>query len=82
MTSAHALQLVETIIQNDLNLVSPLLTLLHTFRGSRGDPLGEAMMSDVVRALFAKSDRCELCMQELVNEQIAQLEGSDKSVAA
>ena len=48
MTSAHALQLVETIIQNDLNLVSPLLTLLHTFRGSRGDPLGEAMMLDVV----------------------------------
>lgn len=82
MTSDHALQLVDTIIQNDLGLVAPLLTLLYTFRGSRGDPLGEAMMSDVLRALFAKSDQCELYIKEMVDECVASLESSDHSIAA
>jgi len=82
MTSAHALQLIEIIIQNDLGLVAPLLTLLYAFRGSRGDPLSEAMMSDVIRALFAKSERCEPCIKELVDECLASLENSGHSIAA
>jgi hypothetical protein len=82
MTSTQGNQLVEKIIQNDHDLVDPLLTLLYVFRDSRGDPLGEAMMQDVIRSLAAKSDRLEQCVKEVVAECIAELEESGKSIAA
>lgn len=81
MTSAHAVFLAEKIIQNDLGLVEPLLTLLHAFRFARG-PLDEAMMDTVIRSVFAKSDHIELCVQEVVNECLAKLEKSESVAAA
>lgn len=74
MTSSTALHLAEHIIRNDMTVAGPLLTLLYVFRSSRGDPLGEAMMTDVLKSLYSKTDHCEISIAAFVAESEKNLE--------
>lgn len=68
MTSHQALQLATIIIQNDLTVAGPLLRLLYAFTSPRGDPLTEAMRSDVTNFLYTKTEHCQAGIIEFVKE--------------
>lgn len=71
MTSVHALELANTIVQNDPGTVGPLITLLYAFRSSRGDPLGEAMTQDVLRHLFTRVEEIDDAIEAYVSKSLA-----------
>ena len=66
MTSAQALLLAQELIENDRTKAGPLIKLLAAFRSSRGDPLGEAMMSSVLKTLYVETEHCEAALADFV----------------
>ena len=67
MTSAHALQLTQLVIENDLDKAGPLLQLLSAFAGSHRIK-DEAMTRDVMIFLYSKTDHCETAMKEFISQ--------------
>lgn len=68
MTSAQALALTSTIIKNDTELAGPLLVLLETFLNARGDPMGEIVVRDVKRHLYARTSHSDAGMAKFISE--------------
>lgn len=67
MTSTRALQLAQEVIENDKSKAEALIQLLAAFQSSRGDPLGEAMMSTVLKTLYIETDHCEHALAEFIS---------------
>lgn len=67
MTSAHALTLANKVTKNDPAAIQPLIQLLCAFRDSAGDPEGEAMMDDVIKSQYLKTDHCDKALREYVS---------------
>lgn len=78
MTSAEGIDLATLIIENDTRKAGPLVKLLVAFKTSRGDPLAEVMMDDVLAILYTKTEHYETALEEFVAEQ----ETISSSVAA
>lgn len=83
MTSTRALQFALEILENDKSKAAPLIKLLAAFRAARGDPLGEAMMSTVLKTLYIETEHCEAALAEFVGQE-AEIVGdeSNRSIAA
>ena len=58
MTSAHALELAHQIYKNDPEAIRPLIALLYGCFESRGDPLGETMMKELLGGLYVQTEHC------------------------
>lgn len=82
VTSDQAVLIAEEITQNDLDNVPRLITLLHVFRSSVGDPAGEIVMSEVLRSLAVKCDRLDSLIDSIVSDYIAHLKPPNESIAA
>ena len=67
MTSSQGLELA-TLILEDPTKATPLLRLLKAFEVSRGDPLGETMMHDVMLHVYTHSDHCRQSMEDFLSE--------------
>lgn len=67
MTSSQGKQLA-ALIMADPTTAIPLLKLLNAFKESRGDPLGEVMMEEVMLHVFTKVERCRDAMCEFLTE--------------
>lgn len=59
MNSTQAIGYADEIIELSREVLRPVLLLLYGFKISRGDPLGEAMMSTVLKRFYAETDHCE-----------------------
>lgn len=68
MTSIRALELTTQILE-DPNKAVPLLQLLHAVANARGDPLGEAMVHDLLLHVWTKVPTCEEAMIDFLSEQ-------------
>lgn len=68
MTSAHALDLALQIIENDPQKAGPLVKLLYAFKSGHSDPLGQAMMREVLNRLFAVTDHCDVAVERYATE--------------
>jgi len=67
MASSLEVELANDITE-DPTKASPLLRLLYSFYTSRGDPLGEAMMKEVMLGVYTKVDHCEDSMVSFLNQ--------------
>lgn len=68
MTSTHALELAHQIIENDPQKTAPLVKLLYAFKVWHADPLGQAMMREVLNGLFAETDYCDVAIERFATE--------------
>lgn len=67
MTSAEALELAHQVIEDNPEKAGPLVKLLYAFRESRGDPLGEVMMNEVIGTLYTKTEHCESSIKKFIS---------------
>lgn len=67
MTSSQGKKLA-ALIMADPTTAIPLLKLLNAFKESRGDPLGEVMMEEVMLHVYTKIDHCREAMCEFLTD--------------
>lgn len=68
MTSDRAFELTTQILEDPSKAV-PLLHLVYAAAHSRGDPLAEAMVHDVLMLIWTKVPICEEAMIHFLSEQ-------------
>jgi hypothetical protein len=84
MTPNHApeVDLALEVIENDLTKAVPLLRLLTRFAESRGDPLGEAMITEVLLSVYLKTEHCENSMRALLSEATSEATSEEQPTQA
>jgi hypothetical protein len=65
MTSAEGVALASKTFQGS---ATAFLVLLDAFLNARGDPLAEAMVGDVKRFVYSKTEHSESAMDRLISE--------------
>lgn len=68
MTSSQGVGLADNLTEDPTKAIS-LLRLLDAFYKSRGDPLSEAMMDDVMLHVYTKVEHCRESMAKLLSEE-------------
>jgi len=68
MTSSQGKELAEELTEDPTKAI-PLLRLLNAFKESRGDPLGEAMIDEVMLSVYTKIEHCRESMADFLSDE-------------
>lgn len=60
--------LATTILQNNTDKAGPLLLFVDALLTARGDPIGEAVVLDVKRFIYSKTEHSEQSMERFIAE--------------
>lgn len=68
MTSSQGVELADDILEDPTKAI-PLLRLLNMYKTSRGDPLREEELDEVMLHVYAKIEHCRASMAKFLSEE-------------